>query len=656
MAAASPDTVDALVQSLQDELRQRELEIALLKEINDLVGSEYNLQRVFDRVAHRARELIQAETVLIPTLSTDSKSYTYRAAAGGNAEEFLGETLPIEIGVCGWVLRHRKPWWRGTLKDLTENERNRWEKEAGTLILVPLVGKRQFLGGIAAINKLDGEDFNERDLELLSMFASQVSIAIENAMFFTELNEATQRTEALRRKLEKANEHLLQVNEELQHLAVHDPLTNLPNRTLIMDRLQQGILSARRSEEPMALIMIDLDHFKEINDTLGHHVGDQLLICVGKRFQHALRELDTLGRLGGDEFAVVVPGADAEAAVVVTHKLQSALHAPITIDGTSFSIGASMGIALYPEHGPDPSSLLKCADVAMYMAKRNKDEFCVYDEQRDQHSPNRLTLLGDLREAIQRHSIDIALQPKIDLESGRIVGAEALARWDHRGKGPVPPAEFIPVLEKTGLIKPFTLQILEKSVAQCARCRAAGFDISVAVNLSMHNLRDPHLPDQIADLLARHRTDRHTLVLEITESVIMSDPEHTMDVLTRLDNMNVRLSIDDFGTGYSSLSYLKKLPVHQLKIDRSFVRDVTIDPDDATIVRSTVDLAHNLGLAVVAEGVETEEILAAIRDSGCDLAQGHLISRPLPPDSFIEFLRNADWPVKQLDEETARAY
>ena len=649
MAAASGQPADPT--DLREQLQQRELEIALLKEINELASSEYDLQRVFDRVAKLAHGLIDAETVHIAILSPDSRSYTYRAAVGANAGELLGETLPIDVGICGWVLRHRRPWWRGALEELSDNERNLWEKKAGTLIMVPLAGKRQFLGGIAGINKRGGGEFTARDLELLTLFAGQVSIAIENAQFFSELTETTERARLLGQQLEKANERLTRTNEELQHLAVHDPLTNLPNRTLIQDRLQQGILAARRGEEPLALIMIDLDHFKEVNDTLGHHVGDQLLICVGKRFHHALRELDTLGRLGGDEFAVVVPGAGAEAAIVVADKLQAALESPIGIEGTSFSIGASMGIALYPEHGNEPASLLKCADVAMYVAKRNKEAYCVYDDSQDINNPNRLALLGELREALQNKQMEIALQPKLDLVSGHIVGAEALARWVHPQSGPVPPDEFVPVLEKTGLIRPFALQILERAITECGRCRQAGHDISVAVNLSMHNLRDPHLPDQIADLLAVHGIPASCLTLEITESVIMSDPEFTMDVLTRLSGMDIHLSIDDFGTGYSSLSYLKKLPVHQLKIDRSFVRDMTSDADDATIVRSTVDLAHNLGLKVVGEGVESEEVLDAIRMTGCDQVQGYLVSRPLTPERFLQFLDGSPWPVRRVSEE-----
>ena len=646
---AVPAAQDEL-RKLQSRLEEKEAEISMLREISEVIGSEYNLQKVFDLVADRARDLLHAETVMIPVLSPDQKTYCYRAACGVNADELLFAELPIEIGICGWVLRHRQAWWQGALGQLDESERNKWEKEAGNLLLVPLVGKRQFLGGIACINKIGEKNFSARDFDLLSMFASQVSIAIENALFFEELNAARQSSEAYREKLVEANRKLSISNEELQHFAVHDPLTALPNRTLVLDRLQQAILTAKRNHHTMALIMIDLDHFKEVNDTLGHSVGDELLVGVGRRFETALREPDTLGRLGGDEFAVVLPQADREAALTVTGKLQAALQHPLEIEHNSFSVAASMGIAVYPEHGDDPSTLLKSADVAMYVAKRNRDEYTIYNPEHDNYNANRLELLHDLRAAIQQRDIGIAFQPKLELDSKVITGVEALARWTHPKRGIIPPNEFIPVLEQTGLIKTFTLQILEKAASYCKRCQNKGFQLSVAVNLSMHNLRDTNLPQQIASILDRYHLDKQFLVLEITESAIMHDPELSLDILTELNNMGVQLSVDDFGTGYSSLSYLKRLPVQQLKIDRSFVRDMIDDRDDAMIVRSTIDLAHNLGLNTVAEGVESQQVLDTLKKMRCDHAQGYLISRPLSPDDFMSYLQAGEWNVLALPE------
>lgn len=631
--------------SLREQLRQKEAEIDLLKEITHVIGSEHNVQTVFDLVSSRALNLLQAETVTIPILSADQKSYTYRSAAGENADELLGADLPISVGICGWVLRHRTAWWRGALDLLEANERNQWEKEAGSLILVPLVGKRRFLGGIACINKARGGEFNKHDLDLLAMFAGQVSIAIENAMFFEELDTAKQAAVAYKKKLQKANQKLSATNQELQHLAVHDPLTGLPNRTLILDRLQQGILLAQRNRQKLSLIMIDLDRFKDINDSLGHAAGDQLLVSLGKRFQAALRTEDTIGRLGGDEFALVIPDANRDSALVVAGKLQAVLQTPLEIKDCALSVGASIGIAVYPDHGDNPVQLLKGADVAMYAAKRNRDEVAVYDPRLDTHTPDRLELLADLRAAVQDKLLDIALQPKVDLTSGTIIGAEALARWNHPKRGNVPPVEFIPLLEQTGLIKPFTLYIIEESARYCRQCLLLGFELSIAVNLSVHNLRDNKLPEQIDEILTRHNLDKRYLLLEITESAVMTDPEQSLALLTRLNAMGLQLSIDDFGTGYSSLSYLKRLPVSQLKIDRSFVQDMNNDKDDAMIVRSTIDLAHNLGLNTVAEGVETDETLTALADMNCDQAQGYLISRPLASEDFMQFLKNTEWKI-----------
>lgn len=651
MGTERKDSSRQKLRAMEFELQQKEAEIAMLKEVTEVIASEYSLQKVFNLVASRARDLIQAQTLAIPILSIDQSTYTYRAAIGTSADELLDATLPIDIGICGWVLRHRKAWWRGILDQLNGNERNQWEQKAGTIILVPLIGKRQFLGGIAGINKAGGGEFNARDLDLLTMFASQVSIAIENAMFFEELDAAKQRAEAYREKLQDSNRRLSRSNEDLQHLAVHDSLTGLPNRTLILDRMQQGILTARRNQHSMALIMIDLDHFKEVNDILGHPVGDKLLLGVGKGFQAVLREPDTLGRLGGDEFAAVLPQADRDAALIVAGKLQATLQKPVQVDGNSLSIGASMGIAVYPGHGADPSALLKCADVAMYVAKRNSDDYCVYNPAHDGYKPDRLALVRDLRTAIQRQEIGIAFQPKLGLNSRLITGVEALARWSHPERGIIPPYDFIPVLEQTGLIKPFTLQILEKSVRYCKDYREKGYELGVAVNLSMHSLRDENLPRQIAEILDRFQLGEHCLTLEITESAIMHDAECSLDILTKLDKMGIGLSVDDFGTGYSSLSYLKRLPVQQLKIDRSFVSDMIDDKDDAMIVRSTIDLAHNLGLNTVAEGVETEETLQALEAMGCDLAQGYLISRPLSHDDLLSYLQAGEWSVHVNTQE-----
>ena len=310
----------------EEQLLRRERELNMLKEISRLISSGQTLKEVFAHVTDIARELLKAETAAIPLLTKDQSHYVYRSASGLNAEELLDAELPISVGLCGWVLRNQRPWWRGSLDLLDEAERNHWEKDAGTIILVPLVGKQRFLGGIACINKLDGTDFDEDDIDLLSMFASHISIAIENAMAFEELRTARNSAEAYRVRLEKLNSKLLQANSELQFLAVHDPLTGVPNRALISDRLEQGILRAHRNDEQLALIMVDLDNFKDINDTLGHGIGDELLSMLGKRLTELQDEDFTVGRLGGDEFAVVLPDAGPDRAMAVAETLKELLH------------------------------------------------------------------------------------------------------------------------------------------------------------------------------------------------------------------------------------------------------------------------------------------------------------------------------------------
>lgn len=374
---------------LESELRDREIEIALLKETAEAVSSELDLEKVLQLVADHARKLILAETVLIPILNEDSTEYTYRAGCGKNADEIVGQSLPLEFGVCGWVWRHRRPWWHGVLAELDEAERNRWEKEAGSVVLVPLVGKRQLLGGLAGINKIGGRDFSKRDLDLLTLFANQVSYAIDNATIFSQLNKTRAQLEQSRRELQLLNadlEHRVELRtaelaeaiRQLERLALHDPLTQLPNRTLVQDRLRQGILAARRAKKSAALIMADLDGFKDVNDNHGHDIGDQLLKGVAERLTASLRQSDTVGRLGGDEFAVVLPFTDISGAQRAAEKLLEIMRQPFRIDGRAITVTGSFGIAAYPDHATDITALCKCADAAMYTAKRRHSGHFVY--------------------------------------------------------------------------------------------------------------------------------------------------------------------------------------------------------------------------------------------------------------------------------------
>jgi len=440
--------------------------------------------------------------------------------------------------------------------------------------------------------------------------------------------------------------HAKEMVERLQALATTDNLTGLPNRALLHDRPTQALAAAARDGGRRAALMImDLNHFKEINDTLGHRAGDAILATVAHRLGRALRESDTLARLGGDEFAVLVPDAkDGRAGVEkVVHKITRCFDAPFLYEDNELYVGASIGIVISPDHGADVDTLMSRADVAMYGAKHKELGYLYYDPTLDPHAQTHLQLSADLRHALDLEEFELYYQPKIDLRHKQVIGAEALIRWRHPERGIVPPDEFIPLAERSGLIRPITDWVIETALARCRAWRRAGRDLRVAVNVPARIFQDPSFVDRVAGLLRVNAEPAPALEIEITENALMSDIENISRVLERLTALGVRIAIDDFGTGYSSLTYLKKLPLHTLKIDKSFVLDMTRDEDDATIVRSTIDLAHNLGYHVVAEGVETAEtweLLAALR---CDGAQGYYISRPLPADEFDRWLAASPW-------------
>lgn len=450
-----------------------------------------------------------------------------------------------------------------------------------------------------------------------------------------ELREAEGRRE--RRRAEQT----------VQHLAYHDVLTGLPNRNLFYDRLQQAILAGQRETEPVALLLMDLDRFKEINDTLGHHHGDRLLQLMGERLQGVLRESDTVARLGGDEFSLLLPATDEVGAKMSAQKILSALDEPFVLENLTLDVKTSIGIALFPDHGQDADTLMRQADVAMYAAKQTRNHYTVYDPKYDQHSPHRLSLMGELHYAIDRNELILHYQPKVHLKSGRIVGVEALVRWGHPSHGLLMPNQFIPLAEQSGLIKPLTLWVISTALRQCRIWRAAGWDLRMAVNLSARSLQDSELAEQIIETVKMNSLPADRLQLEITESAIMTEPGRAMDILSRMKEAGIGVSIDDFGTGYSSLSYLKKLPVNELKIDKSFVTEMVKNKDDAVIVLSTIDLTHNLGLSVVAEGVEDKKTMERLLELGCDAAQGYYMGKPSSAEDLARWLTESPWGLKQ---------
>jgi diguanylate cyclase (GGDEF)-like protein len=443
----------------------------------------------------------------------------------------------------------------------------------------------------------------------------------------------------------------------LRDQALRDVLTQLPNRALFLDRLEVAVATAVRERTSLALLLMDLDHFKEVNDSFGHAAGDELLRQVASRLSDAIRKSDSLGRLGGDEFAFVLPGTNEAGASVVAQSILETLKRPIDIEDQPVEVGASIGIALFPRHGEHGHALLRRADIAMYTAKRAGTGISTYEfeDLRDASTENPLTTVAELRHGIASGDVTLMYQPIVDLSTGRAEYAEALARWRHPTRGLVPPSEFIAAAEHSGLIRPLFESVLRTALAECARWRKGGVDLRVTVNLSARNLIDPQIDVLVARALEEAQLTAAWLSLEITETMLMFDPERGLRTLMNLRRIGLHLSIDDFGVGYSSLAYLQRLPVYGVKIDRSFIRDMLVDSSSASIVKATIDLAHSLGLKTVAEGVESRETVDALATAGCDAVQGFHIGRPMTASRLTEWTaEHRDSRVVGIDAFSAR--
>lgn len=424
----------------------------------------------------------------------------------------------------------------------------------------------------------------------------------------------------------------------LEHIALHDSLTSLPNRALLMDRLNQSIIVAQRRKSSLALLMLDLNRFKEINDTLGHQTGDALLQQVGVRLRNVLRDSDTVARLGGDEFAVLLPSVGDTNALRIAAAIHERLEKVYEVYEHSLYVGVSIGVAVFPQHGESSESLLQHADVAMYIAKRSNSGITLYDVERDKHSVSQLSVLTDLRGAVENEEFILQYQPKLNMRDSSINGAEALLRWNHPKRGLIMPDDFINVAEQTGLIKRLSSWVLNTAIRDCQYMHQKGHLINISVNLSVWDIQDPNIGLNVTQKLEKWGLPANYLTLEITERVMMAEPERARQALMQLDNMGVQVVIDDFGTGFSSLVYLKQLPVSMLKVDKSFVIDMMRDENDAAIVHSIIELAHNLGLQTVAEGVENDQVWSWLRTWDCDYAQGYYISHPLSLAEFEKYL------------------
>lgn len=480
-------------------------------------------------------------------------------------------------------------------------------------------------------------DFNEMSRKLLELDVERARKAEEILRLNRELE----------RRVEERTQQLSQLNQQLEHQAMHDALTQLPNRALFNDRLHLTLLAARREKTHFAVVCVDLDLFKEINDTMGHHAGDMVLQHVAKACNRTLRDSDTIARMGGDEFAIIMPrvtGTDGTTAVA--ERLLEAIRQPLPIGEKWVQVGASLGVAVYPEHGEYEQELMHHGDAAMYEAKRKKLGVVVYRPELNDGRQDQVALKGELRHALEHGELVLHYQPKVDVSTNQVSGAEALVRWEHPRLGLLSPGQFIPLAETAGLIKDLTIEVVRIALRQVRSWLDAGMRLPVAINISTLNLQDKDFPEQIGNLVKAHGLPNGLIELEVTETAIMNDPVRAVENIEKLVKLGVQVSIDDFGTGYSSMAYLQQLLVAKIKIDRTFVMSMGSGESSEAIVRSTIDLAHNLGLKAVAEGVETESAWVKLKELGCDLAQGYYMSKPLPPEQLTDWLRSSAFADK----------
>jgi diguanylate cyclase (GGDEF)-like protein len=612
-------------QLLLASLRERQMLSDRLFRIQRKISTRAPLQDVLDAVTEGAAELLRDDIVGLRLVDEADPEVMVMVASVGLSPRVAAQLhrLPVGAGIGG----------RALVEDCLQIEESYadWEDALPLLasdglqaaMAAPVRLEGEPIGSLVVASHEPGRTYSAAEQEALVAFAEHVSLALNDA----------RTVHAMHRALDQA-----------VHQAMHDELTGLPNRACFYDRTEQALRAARRDGGATAVLLFDLDRFKEINDTLGHRYGDRVLRAIGPRIVPLLREPDTLARLGGDEFCVLLPKVDGVAAALdVAHRITRALEAPFEIDGMDMVVAASCGVAVAPAHGDTADLLLQRSDVAMYVSKTSHVSVVAYEDHLDRNTPDRLSMLGDLRTAIATDQLELHFQPQADLQTGVVEGVEALVRWRHPRLGLIGPDEFIPIAEDTGLIRPLTSWVLDAALDQLRRWSAdpsfAGApDLSVAVNLSTRSLLDDAIRDEVVIALERFGVPAHRLVLEITETTIMADPARAHRVLSELAAVGVRFAIDDFGIGYSSLASLKNLPVHHLKIDKSFVRDMDTDSDDATIVRSVIDLGRTLGLRVIAEGVERPEVWEQLAELGCDAAQGYQLARPMPPHQLGDWL------------------
>jgi diguanylate cyclase (GGDEF)-like protein len=606
-------------------LTKRYAGLEMLYQFTRLTSGATRPEQTIENVLEEARRLSRADygaVILFPAADAPPFSLVHRTGLAPG----MGHPLPH---LPGYLQQHVVNQGQTiAIPRTSKDQAQRTVLEALDLrdcLAAPLLSSGKVAGAILVGNRLGHvSTFDTEDARLFATLAFQAGTALDNGRLIDQLREQARARE---------------------HDAMHDALTGLPNRTLFSQQVEAVLSASAGTDAVIAVLLMDLDHFKEVNDTLGHHTGDQLLREVAHRLRAAIGDTDLAARLGGDEFAVLLPDlTDASAAIQIAERIHARVAEPVRLASMSLEVGVSVGIALRPKHGDDVTTLMQRADVAMYAAKRSRHHVTVYDPNTDWNSEVRLRLAGDLRAALEQGQLEVHYQPIARVSDVHVVKAEALVRWQHPELGLLLPDEFISVAERTGLIEDLTLHVLDTALTQSRTWQLAGLDIRVAVNLSVHVLLDVDWPSKVLNLLREHQIRPELLILEITESGIMSDPERMIPILNEIADAGVIFSIDDFGTGYSSLSYLQRLPVSEVKIDKSFVHPMAVDPAAAKIVRSVVDLGRSLGLRIVAEGVEDQRTLDHLAAIKCDFVQGYYLSKPLPAHELTEWLLNRHAP------------
>ncbi len=619
--------LEARIQYLEDVNRFTLDALDMAASLGDFQASINKMQQPSDILGDarsRTKQLIPFQSVAFLLVDEGSSDFYVADTEGEEMAPYVQAEVDflIENGTFGWALREHRP--------IIVSSRDFKDR----VVLHTMTTTSRIRGMFFGILDSGNPDLPDVSLSLLSIILLNTANALESFELYKMIRD-------INLDLEKK---IQERTKQLEYHALHDPLTDLPNRVLIFDRIDYEMRVARRKAKSMALLLIDLDRFKDVNDTLGHQAGDRILMDFGQRLRQIMRETDTIARLGGDEFAVFLSEiTEPLNAVDIAQRVIKSMDEPFIIDGQHISLDASIGIALIPTHGHDKDTILRKADMAMYAAKRAQSGFAIFDPDHDQNNLARLTLMAELRRAVDDQELLLFYQPKVEMAAQRICGVEALLRWNNPKRGFVPPNQFIPLAEQGGLIRPLTLKVIRMALEQQKAWLASGLDMPVAVNLSALNLQDVDLPDQVAELLEEFDVPSDCLELEITESAIMTTPSRGLKVMDHLSRMGIKLSIDDFGTGYSSLAYLKKLPVQVIKIDLSFIINMHKDPTDAKIVNSIIDLAHNLGLQIIAEGVESQEIWTKLAALNCNMAQGYYISRPLPVEQLTKWIQESSW-------------